>query len=1494
MKILIVTPYYTPSIGGVQNYVASIVANTNKKHNLTIITAKLAGAKDYEVIDGVEIYRLTPWMTISNTPISPLWFFKIKRIINKLNPDIIYAHSPVPFIADCAILASGKIPTILTYHAGSMAKGLLFKDAIIKLYEKLILPRIFKKVDKIAAVYPQYVESILGNNDKIHFIPPGIDLEVFKPNPKLNKIYDLLFVGRIEKTSDWKGLDILLQSVSLVKSKFPNIKLQIIGQGSAVDTYKKQVDKLHLSRNVSFKGAKRTKGLLRVYNNSKILVMPSKTDAESFGMVAAESMACNTPVIASDVGGVSNLVIDKKNGLLVQPGNVRQLADAIITLLGDTKLRNRIGKNGRITISKSFSQKQLFKNINNILKDTHRIKKKHYSIIQVAGHYPPFLGGMELRIKELSEKLSQNGHNVSVFTSDQGSKPHKENNNKLQVSYLRSIELAHTPIIPSLLFKLLFIKKSSIVHVHIAHAFVPEIVSFVCRLRKIPYIAHVRLDVPASGLLGRLLLPPYKKLILSKVLKHSKYVIVLTPDYKNLISNKYSIEKDRIFIIPNATEHTIATSVKELPNDIIKILFVGRLASQKNIPLLLQSLKIVSEKFKMKKFELMIVGDGELKDELIAQTEMLGLDKQVSFVGALSGKDLEASYSNADIFVLSSTHESFGTVLIEAMAKGLPIIASRIDAVKNTIINRRNGLLSEQNPDSFADAIIELSTNRDLYAKISANNIQKSKRYDWKTVLSKTLNVYSKLEPKKRKARPILLSIPLLFAATFLSFTNNSSYGLNPLLWIGIITIFGYLILSTLNIKRKLNSSEFLTYIYGLAIVGLFVFGITINTIGHIFGLTVISTNYILPSFMALFLTLMYIHIKKPVVNIVPSLSLSNGSKLEIIWSLIPLLFPLLASAGAIRLNNGSDNTIIIFTLILITLYQVITAFKFKDRTDFAYVINIFFLGLALLLSVSLRSNFLMGFDIHQEFRVFQDVLNNGIWNPRAYADNTYNACLSITLLPAILQNLFAVSSDTIFRFFMQLIAALLPVAVFGIAKKQLKNSSLAFIASMLFMFQSQYIFQLPALIRQQTAMFMFAIMIGVIINKAISRKQTFILASTFGLGIVLSHYSSSYISLAILFLYFILSIVLKYYNMKQIGINPTQKNNWVMVFSVIAILSFSSFIWYGVVVGSSGSVIDKLSSSLQSIGKHSNDIGSTLSNNIGSSSEIYNKSSIVELSRNRPNIPKSQKYENANDSTAKLEPVYPELTQINSLPESILMTTFYKIWPLIIRAVLLVGIIYTISLWIKHKLSTSDISLIIATCIVIGIFMLLPGLALEYNIERLYQQSLVLLVGVIVLGFSLFNKTILSRYTTPIMLTIVLGYFVSTTGVIRYIASGRADINLSNSGETFDRYYTYANEVRALKWLELNNDGERINFDRYSILRAQAYTSIPIAQMAEGMLPTDIGIDSYVYASNTNTKKQVVFDSISKKLIMYNFPSSFVEERKDTIYSSGDTRIYK
>jgi glycosyltransferase involved in cell wall biosynthesis len=364
-------------------------------------------------------------------------------------------------------------------------------------------------------------------------------------------------------------------------------------------------------------------------------------------------------------------------------------------------------------------------------------------VVHVVARYPPALGGTEKVAQGLAEAQHQIGMRVRVLTSDvQFNELEGGEDFTFPILRLKSFDVAHTTIMPSLLSRLMRLDPNSTIHLHIASAYVPEVVWIYARIRGCPYVAHVHLDVLPSGKAG-FLLEPYKKVLLRRVLRSASAIVVPTDDYQKLISHKYRIAQERITVLPNGTTHRIAERHKTLwqKDGKAKLLFVGRLSVQKNIPLLLEAIAVYIKKYS-NNIELAIVGDGEDRSAVQSQIQRLRLGDVVSLQGPAYGEALESIYESSDLFILTSINESFGLVFIEAMSKGLPIVTVNIPAVRNVVSDGINGLLAESNPERIAEAIHTLLSNEILYSAISRNNLAKSYTHDWKVIAKRLSTIY--------------------------------------------------------------------------------------------------------------------------------------------------------------------------------------------------------------------------------------------------------------------------------------------------------------------------------------------------------------------------------------------------------------------------------------------------------------------------------------------------------------------------------------------------------------------------------------------------------------------------------------------------------------------------------------------------------------------------------------------------------------------------------
>lgn len=347
-RVMIVTPYFHPRIGGVENYVYNMARTLREARiRVSIVTSNTQGSGyKRETLEGMTVHRLPISFTISNTPIGLSWFWRIRRIMRDEQPDIINAHSPVPFLSDVAALAAGSRPFVLTYHAGAMKKGRALIDTVIAVYESTFLRMLFRRADAVAPVSAAFFDmpARAAFVHKSTLIRPGVDMARFSPKPLPAGAPIVTYVGRIEHSSAWKGIEQLLRAFVHVRTAVPQARLELVGSGDALEQFRERAAQLGIANAVTFTGALHGAQIVRAYTRSSVVVLPSTTDAEQSSVTLIEAMASGRPVVATSVGGTPYIVEHEQSGLLVPPDDVDALAGAIVRIVRDRALAAALAK----------------------------------------------------------------------------------------------------------------------------------------------------------------------------------------------------------------------------------------------------------------------------------------------------------------------------------------------------------------------------------------------------------------------------------------------------------------------------------------------------------------------------------------------------------------------------------------------------------------------------------------------------------------------------------------------------------------------------------------------------------------------------------------------------------------------------------------------------------------------------------------------------------------------------------------------------------------------------------------------------------------------------------------------------------------------------------------------------------------------------------------------------------------------------------------------
>jgi glycosyltransferase involved in cell wall biosynthesis len=256
--------------------------------------------------------------------------------------DVYHAQDCVGGTALARMKSQGLIdaPIFRTiHHVDDFAEPRLFefeKKAVAHADHRFVVSKYWQKALKTEYGY----DSVVTYN--------GLDMADFSRLPeKKGRDPTVLFVGGLEPR---KGLEYLLHAMEYVIDEVPLAKLIAVAKTGFRGTdewgwFSDLADRLGISEHMEFNESVDQETLLGFYSECDVLVLPSKT--EGWGLSLMEAMACGKPVVASNAGGIPELVRDRTDGILVRPGDVRGLADSIIELLKNPDLRVKMGKNGR-------------------------------------------------------------------------------------------------------------------------------------------------------------------------------------------------------------------------------------------------------------------------------------------------------------------------------------------------------------------------------------------------------------------------------------------------------------------------------------------------------------------------------------------------------------------------------------------------------------------------------------------------------------------------------------------------------------------------------------------------------------------------------------------------------------------------------------------------------------------------------------------------------------------------------------------------------------------------------------------------------------------------------------------------------------------------------------------------------------------------------------------------------------------------------------------
>lgn len=351
MKIAIVTPVFPPYGGGmgvVAYHHARILAAAG--HAVTVVTP-VAGEQPRREAE-FTVHAVPPLLRWGNAAVLLRWPDGLKDI------DAVHLH--YPFIGGVHPVLAQTAPAvklIVHYHMDLVAPG--WRGAMFVAYQRITLPRVIQRADRVIVVTRDYAETSALSPwlnrwpKKFVAIPNGVDAKRFTPGPRPEALARrlgvasrrvVLLVGGLDAAHYFKGVDVLIAALAMLPADVSGV---IVGSGSGLARLQRVAKRRGVSERIIFAGFVPAEELPAHYRLADVVVLPSVTRSEAFGIALLEGMACARATVASDLPGVRTVVEDGVTGFLARPGDARDVADKLGAVLRDPARAAALGATGR-------------------------------------------------------------------------------------------------------------------------------------------------------------------------------------------------------------------------------------------------------------------------------------------------------------------------------------------------------------------------------------------------------------------------------------------------------------------------------------------------------------------------------------------------------------------------------------------------------------------------------------------------------------------------------------------------------------------------------------------------------------------------------------------------------------------------------------------------------------------------------------------------------------------------------------------------------------------------------------------------------------------------------------------------------------------------------------------------------------------------------------------------------------------------------------------
>lgn len=769
------------NIGGPALHVSYLTKDLEARgYQTTLVTGRVSegeGSMEYVAADlGIEPLYVTELQREISAVSDVIATAKLRQLIHELRPDIVHTHTAkagaVGRMAALSVLPSRRPILVHTFH-GHVLRGYFSgpAEATFASLERMLA----RHTDALIAVSPQVRDDLVklrvAPAGRTSVVRLGLDLDArLRAEPdarqrvraELRVADDQLLIGWLGRMTEIKRVDDLLESFAGLRKRGVNAVLALVGDGPLLSELKSLATRLGIAESCRFVGFSADVG--RFFAAFDVVALTSANEGTPVTLI--EAQAAGVPVVATEVGGTSDVVADGKTGLLTPAGDPRAFADALAHLAEDAALRHELGEAGRERVKGRYGRERLADDIDSLYRsllaargprmraaaksltsvlprtlpvvappDSRRAANR-LRVILLSQYFPPEVGATQSRMQSFAEHLADRGHEVTVIC-ELPNHPHgqippeydgvlveDDRSNPYRVLRVRVLAHREKTQVTRMQFYLSYMAmavaaapragKADIVVATSPPLFTGVAGAAIARMNRAPLVLDVRDLWPAAAIsldqIGSKFAARASGGAEAWLYREATATTAVTHPFCEHIDRFRATGPSTAFI-PNGTLDMFfdakadGRSERRAPGDPFVVTFAGTHGIAQGLPSVIDAAALVDDSI-----EFVLIGDGPVRDALIASAESRGIDN-VRFLPQVPLEKTPPLLAASDaLLVPLSKHETFRTFvpskLMDFMAVGRPVILSAAGEAEQIVRKAGSGIVvAPEDPLALADGV---------------------------------------------------------------------------------------------------------------------------------------------------------------------------------------------------------------------------------------------------------------------------------------------------------------------------------------------------------------------------------------------------------------------------------------------------------------------------------------------------------------------------------------------------------------------------------------------------------------------------------------------------------------------------------------------------------------------------------------------------------------------------------------------------------------------